>query len=174
MIRSLIGCLVALSLPLAAIETSDNLFECSKIFQERKGELLVELERIDEQRQALEALKSATDELLQKREALLESREANVTKTLEVITEKEANIKAMMEKNAQILDEIKNLKMDKTSQTFAKMKAASAAQILENMEIEEAAKVMMTLKPKTVGQILAKMDAAKASQITLMLGKAAQ
>ncbi|MCD6432757.1 MAG: PDP protein, partial [Sulfurimonas sp.] len=53
---------------LGALETSERLFECSEIFKERKGELLVELERIDEQRQALSALKIATEELLRKKE----------------------------------------------------------------------------------------------------------
>lgn len=40
-----------------ALQTSDRLFECTEIFKERKSELLVELERIDEQKQALSALK---------------------------------------------------------------------------------------------------------------------
>ncbi len=159
-----------LTCKLLAIETSENLFECSKIFQERKGELLVELERIDEQRQALEALKIATDELIAKKEAVLEQREDNVSATLQAIEKKEANIKTMLEQNQKALDEIKSLKMDKTSQTFAKMKAGAAAEILSNMSVREAARVMMTLKPKTVGKIFAKMDAKKASEITLAIG----
>ncbi|MDX1294857.1 MAG: hypothetical protein R3302_01230 [Sulfurimonadaceae bacterium] len=63
---------------LAAIETSEKLFECTKIFEERKGELLVELERIDEQKQALDALKTASDELLSRKEAALIEKEAQV------------------------------------------------------------------------------------------------
>ncbi len=161
--------LLLLCMDLAAIETSDNLFECSKIFQERKSELLVELERIDEQRQALEALKTATDALLLQKEVRLQERENNVSTVLKEISQKEANIKKMLEKNEKLLDEIKTLKMDKTSQTFAKMKAGSAAQILEKMSVEEAAAVMMTLKPKIVGQILAKMEAKKASEISLRI-----
>ena len=46
---------------LFAIQTSDRLFDCTEIFKERKSELLVELERIDEQKQALNAQKIATD-----------------------------------------------------------------------------------------------------------------
>ncbi|MEA3521401.1 MAG: PDP protein [Campylobacterota bacterium] len=161
--------LLLISLHVSAIETSKNLFECSKIFQERKGELLVELERIDEQRQALEALQYATDDLITKREAAIEQREANVSAVLSEITAKEASIKKMLDENKQALETMKNLKMDKTSQTFAKMKAGSAAQVLSEMKIEDAAKIMMTLKPKTVGKILSKMDAQKASAITLKL-----
>ena len=154
---------------LQAIETSEHLFECNKVFQERKSELLVELERIDEQRQALDALKTATDELFLQKEARLQERENNVSALLKAITQKEENIKKMLEKNEKLLDEIKTLKMNKTSQMFAKMKAGAAAAILENMSVKEAAAVMMTLKPKTVGQILAKMDSKKASDISLQI-----
>ncbi len=163
--------LLIIFLHVSAIETSENLFQCSKIFQERKGELLVELERIDEQRQALEALKYATDDLLSKREDVIAQREANVSSVLSEIKIKEVSIKKMLDKNSKALKAIKNLKMDKTSQTFAKMKAGSAAQVLSEMKIEDAAKIIMTLKPKTVGKILSKMDAQKASAITLELTK---
>ena len=55
-------------LSLSALQTSDRLFDCTEVFKERKNELLVELERIDEQKQALSALQSATEELLKKKE----------------------------------------------------------------------------------------------------------
>ena len=54
-------------LHLSALQTSDRLFDCTEIFKERKSELLVELERIDEQKQALSALKVATEDLLKKK-----------------------------------------------------------------------------------------------------------
>ena len=60
---------------LNALQTSDRLFECTEIFKERKSELLVELERIDEQKQALSALKTATEELLKKKEVSLNQKE---------------------------------------------------------------------------------------------------
>jgi hypothetical protein len=47
-------------------------YECTKIFEDRKNELLVELERIDEQKQSLDSLKRATEELLRKKEALVQ------------------------------------------------------------------------------------------------------
>ena len=59
--------LLFLATSLFALKVSDKLYECNEIFKERKDELLLELERIDEQKQALSALQSATQELLKKK-----------------------------------------------------------------------------------------------------------
>jgi flagellar motility protein MotE (MotC chaperone) len=154
-----------------SIEVSDKLFKCTEIFKARKSELLVELERIDEQRQALSALKIATEELLRNKQVKVSQDENIVQKKLDEITSKENNIKSMLEKNKQILKKIRDIKMDKIAQTFAKMKAASAAGVLSQMAIKEASVILSSLKPKTVGKILAKMDAKKASQLTVILSK---
>ena len=156
---------------LIALETSERLFECTEIFKERKSELLVELERIDEQKQALSALKAATEELLKQKESKLNQKEEEVGLKLLDITQKENSIKKMLDKNEKILKEIKDTKMNKMAQTFAKMKAASASGILSGMDKEEAASILSSLKPKTVGKILSKMDAKKASELTLILAK---
>jgi len=76
---------------LHAIERSEKLFECTKIFEARKEELLVELERIDEQRQSLESLKIATDELLNKKAKNLDERESKVEAKLAEIADLKAN-----------------------------------------------------------------------------------
>ncbi len=154
-----------------ALETSDRLFDCTEIFKERKSELLVELERIDEQKQALGALKIATEELLKKKEASLAQKEESVDAKLAQITQKEETVKKTLQINEAILKDVKNLKMSKIAQTFAKMKAASAANILSKMPSAEAVGIMQSLKPKTIGQILTKMDAKKASELTLILSK---
>jgi len=156
---------------LYSLQTSDKLFECTEIFKERKSELLVELERIDEQKQALSALKIATEELLKQKESKLSQKEEIVEKRLSEITQKENNIKKMLAKNKQALKEISSVKMTKIAQTFAKMKAGSAANILSDMESKSAINILQALKPKTVGQILTKMDAKKASELTLLLSK---
>ncbi|MDB2562828.1 PDP protein [Sulfurimonas sp.] len=156
---------------LNALETSDRLFDCTEVFKERKNELLVELERIDEEKQALSALKSATEELLKKKEGSLAQKEELVDVKLASITTKEENIKKMLEKNEKALGELKTLKMNKIAQTYAKMKAGSASNILSDMDPKEAVKILGSLKPKTVGQILTKMDAKKASVLTLLLAK---
>ena len=156
---------------LMALQTSDRLFECTEIFKERKSELLVELERIDEQKQALSALKTATEELLKKKEIRLGQKEEVVDRKLNEITTKEESIKKMLKRNEEVLKETKSIKMDKIAQTFAKMKAGSAANILADMDPQEAASILSSLKPKTVGKILTKMDAKKASVLTLLLAK---
>ena len=156
---------------LMALQTSDRLFDCTEIFKERKSELLVELERIDEQKQALSALKAATEELLKKKESRLNQKEEEVDTKLLEITTKEKNIKEMLTQNRATLKELKSSKMSKIAQTFAKMKAGSASNILSDMDLNEAAAILSSLKPKTVGQILTKMDPKKASELTLILAK---
>jgi len=154
-----------------SLQTSERLFDCTEIFKERKSELLVELERIDEQKQALSALKIATEDLLKKKEVNLSQKEEEVDTKLAEIIQKEESTKKMLLKNEAILKNIKDIKMNKIAQTFAKMKAAAASNILSNMDAEEAVSILQSLKPKTVGQILTKMDAKKASKLTLLLSK---
>jgi len=156
---------------LQAIQTSDRLFECTEIFKERKSELLVELERIDEQKQALSSLKTATEALLKQKEAKLNQQEESVNEKLALVTEKEKNIKESVAKNEALLKELKNTKMNKIAQTFAKMKPASAANILSDMNVTEASAILQSLKPKVVGKIFTKMDAKKASLLTQLLTK---
>ena len=74
---------------LFSLQTSDRLFECTEIFKERKSELLVELERIDEQKQALSALKVATEELLKQKESKLAVQEEAVDKKFMIVSAKE-------------------------------------------------------------------------------------
>ena len=153
------------------MQHSDKIFECTKIFKERKNELLVELERIDEQKQALGALKTATEELLKKKEEKLALREEALNAKLAEVSQKEKNIAAMLEKNRKILEELKSIKMSKISQTFAKMKAGAAANVLSSMDAKEAASILQSLKPKVVGKILTKMEPKKASDLTQLLAK---
>ncbi|ADN10011.1 MotE family protein [Sulfurimonas autotrophica] len=156
---------------LFSMQNSDKLFECTKIFKERKNELLVELERIDEQKQALNALKTATEDLLKKKEAKLALKEEAVNAKLAQVSQKEKAIKEMVEKNSKILKELQSTKMSKISQTFAKMKAGAAANVLSDMDSKEAGSILQSLKPKVVGKILTKMDPKKASELTQLLAK---
>ena len=156
---------------IAFAEQSDRLFECTEIFRERKSELLVELERIDEQKQALNALKIATEELLRKKEIKLNEKEQEVDAKLALVSEKEARVEKLLHANEEVLKEIKDIKMGNVSQTFSKMKPAAASQILSEMQEEEAVAILRSLKPNIVGQIFAKMEAAKASRLTTLLTK---
>lgn len=153
------------------LHANDKLFECTEIFRERKSELLIELERIDEQKQALNALKIATEELLGKKEQKLNYKEQEIDEKVAMISAKEAEIKKLLNRNEEILIEIKDIKMSALSQTFAKMKAASASQILSEMPEDEAVEILRSLKPNTVGQIFSKMETKKASELTSLLSK---
>ena len=48
--------------------------DCTKIFEERKSELLREIEKIDEARQSFEALQAATNVLFDKQRAALKEK----------------------------------------------------------------------------------------------------
>ena len=61
--------------------------------------------------------------------------------------------------------------MNKVSQTYAKMKAQSAADILSKLDPKEASSILATLKPKATAKILSKMDASKASEMTNFLSR---
>ena len=156
---------------LFALQTSEKLFECTEIFKERKGELLVELERIDEQKQALSALKVATEALLKEKESKLTLREQAVEEKSTIIKEEEKKTLEMLTRNEAALKELKSIKMSKIAQTYSKMKPASAANILSDMPNDEAKGILQSLKPKVVGKIFTKMDAKKAAELTQLLSK---
>ena len=156
---------------LMALQTSDRLYDCTEIFKERKGELLIELERIDEQKQSLSALKTATEDLLKKREVSLEQNKEVIDNKLLEITKKEKSIKEMVAQNKKLLAKIEDIKLTKIAQTFAKMKAVISSNILSAMDNTQAVRILQSLKPKTIGQILSKMDSKKASELTLLLSK---
>ena len=146
--------------------------DCTKVFEERKVELLKEIEKIDEARQAFEALQAATNSLFDKQQAKLDSQRDDLNATMREIASKENGIKKMLEENKKLLASINGAKNDKISETYSKMKDSSAAGILSELSNTEAAAVLFTLQAKKVSKIMAKMDAKKASKITqrLVLG----
>ncbi len=156
-------------LPISILSQESNLVDCNKIFEEKKDELLAEIEKIDEQQQMLQALQAATQDILDKREALLREKEQDINNTMAKIEDKEANIKRMLEENRELLDAIKKSKDDKISETYAKMKDSKAAPILEALDKKEAAAILFSLKPQDMGKILAKMNPQNASDLTALL-----
>ena len=154
---------------LAMADSSNKMYECTKIFENRKNELLVELERIDEQKQALDALKIATEDLLKKKQNDITARESVVNTKSKDVDAKMATVKSMLEENKKLLAEIKSIKMDKITQTYAKMKPDAASNVLSAMDETGAVKILTGLKPNVVGKILSKMEPKKASKITTML-----
>jgi flagellar motility protein MotE (MotC chaperone) len=146
--------------------------DCTQVFEERKVELLKEIEKIDEARQSFEALQAATNSLFDKQQTKLDVRRDDLNATMREIASKEDNIKKMIEENQKLLKAINGAKNDKISETYSKMKDSAAAGILSELPTSEAAAVLFTLQAKKVSKVMAKMDPKKASQITqrLVLG----
>ena len=151
--------------------SASNVYECNQIFEQRKAELSSKIEKIDEAREALEALRAATNALLDRKKKMLAQKEADINATLQKINLKEKNLKNMIAKNKELLKAIKEAKDDKISQTYSKMKDSAAAQILSSMNEYEAAKILFNLQAKKISKIMAKMPPSKASQITGILLK---
>jgi len=73
--------------------------DCTQIFENRKVELLREVEKIDEARQSFEALQAATNALFEKQKNVLKEKESALAKTKEQIDAKEKQITLMLEEN---------------------------------------------------------------------------
>jgi len=145
--------------------------DCTQIFESRKGELLHEVEKIDEARQSFEALQAATNALFEKQKVSLKEREAALAQSKADIDEREKKITAMLEENKKLLDQVQAKKSDKLDETYIKMKDAAAAAILEKLPVHEAAAMMFGLPAKKVSQIMAKMTPQIASEIMQQLKK---
>jgi len=158
-------------LVVVGLEADSELYDCTKVFEERKQELILELERIDEQEQALNALKEATEELLKRKEAKLSEKETKLNAHESDLKAREEVVSKKLKKTEALLRELKELKMNKISQTYSKMKAQSAADVLSQLKPKEAAGILTTLKPKTMAKILGKMDATKASEMTQIMSQ---
>lgn len=140
--------------------------DCNRIFEQRKGELILELERIDEQKQSLQALKEATESILERKEQTLTQREQRLEQMMEEIEAQKSEIEQLVEKNQQLLEQIEDAKMTKITQAYADMKSRDAASILQVMELEDAIEIMRSLEPDILGDILSTMNAQRASEIT--------
>ena len=90
-----------------------RLFECNKIFEERKNELILELERLNDKEASLQALTEETNKLLKMKKAKLDKQEAEINQKLDMISEKENRIEEMLNENKKLLSEIEKLKMTK-------------------------------------------------------------
>ncbi|MFP4333718.1 MAG: PDP protein, partial [Campylobacterales bacterium] len=80
--------LLSLATILLSQEDASRVIDCNKIFEERKDELLAEVEKIDEQQQALQALQAATQAVLEKKEQVLTKREEDLNSTMSQMDER--------------------------------------------------------------------------------------
>ena len=152
-------------------QTKSKTYDCTKVFESRKEELILELEKIDEQKQALEALQEATTALLDKKKVKLEGQQADIDKVKAEVKAKEDRIVKMVKQNKQILEDIKKAKMTKVTNIYSKMKAGAAAAIFEKMELKEASEILGSLPPKILGKVFAKMKPQKAAELTHEINK---
>lgn len=143
--------------------------DCNNIFELRKEELLKELDRIDEQRQILEAFKAQVQASYEKSLAELKGKEASINDTAKKIEAQKNEIAAIKAQNEKILNELKSMGENKVAQSYSKMKDAAAADVLSAMDSVDAASIIYALEPKKIAAIMAKMDSNKASELTKML-----
>ena len=146
-----------------------DLVDCNAIFEQRKGEILRELDRLDEERQAFELYKEAQLDLIAKKERKLSQKMAEVNATLQKVTATKKEIVDIYEKNKKLLEEIKKAKDDKITASYLKMKDSKAAAILDAMPRSEAARILFNLTPKKIAKVMAKMDPDIASKVTELL-----
>lgn len=145
--------------------------DCTKVFEDRKGELLKEIEKIDEARQSFEALQAATNALFEKQKVALQEKQNGVDKTKKEIEAKEKQIASMLEENKKLLELVEARKNEKIDESYVKMKDGAAAAIIEKLPTHEAAAIMFSLPSKKISQVFAKMNPQTASEITQRLKK---
>lgn len=145
--------------------------DCTQIFEARKAEIAKEIDKIDEQKQALEAFRASVMALYEENNAKMAKKEADLNATMRNIELKRKQIDEEITKNSKILDELRAMTTDKVSASYAKMKDQAAADILSDMSVAQAASIMYALEPKKISAVMAKMDPKVASSITLMLTK---
>ncbi|MCF6173736.1 MAG: PDP protein [Campylobacteraceae bacterium] len=143
--------------------------DCTQVFEDRKAELLKEVDNIDEARQSFEALKAATSSLFDKQKAKILEEEKVLKQKKDELTQKQKHIEKLIAKNQKLLDDIKGIKNSKVSEIYTKMKDSAAAAVFENLSASEASAILFRLPAKKISKVLAKMNAQKASKITLKL-----
>lgn len=145
--------------------------ECNKIFEQRKSELALQIERLEEKEQALNALQNANKNVSGQKEQKLNLKLNEINKALSDVAKKEQNIKAMLDENKKILEAIEKSKDEKITQSYVKMKPSAAAGILSEMNATSAASILFNLEAKKMAEILGKMDAKKAAEAVSRLKK---
>lgn len=145
--------------------------DCSAVFEQRKGELKLQLDAIAAEKENLEALKKAAASLQTAREKRIDAKAAEAAAALQAVTRKELSIQKLIDDNKKLLEQIKSAKDDKVVQMYLKMKPAASAAIMAEMDTAVCVGILAKMEPKKAGEILAKMDPKKASEITEALRK---
>ena len=172
----------ATSTPTPAPKSPSTLIQCNAIFEAKKGEIINQIQELEDKKQSLKVLQKASDELFTQRENKLKEQQQKLDATLKEIQatqtamqesqqQSEDKVKQILTKNEDILRQIREETESKVAQTYAKMKDSKAAAILSDLELGEAANILFYLKPQEIGKILAKMEPKKAASLTEILKK---
>ncbi len=145
---------------------NQKLIDCYNIFAQKKAELQAQAENILEQQEAFEALKNTYLALIKKKESKLKKMQQELNATKQQIENEKKQIQQLIAKNQQILKAIKEAKLDKLSESYAKMRPKNAAQILSNMPQKDALDILQKLQPKILAKIFAKMDPQTAAKLS--------
>jgi flagellar motility protein MotE (MotC chaperone) len=148
---------------------NQKLLDCYEIFDQKRAELEAEAEKLLEKQEAFESLKNTYMALMKKKEEKLKQQQQEINATLVKIENEKKQIENLIKKNQKILEDIKKAKLDKITQSYAKMRPKNAASILSNMKPKDALEILQKLQPKIVAKILAKMDTNKAAKLTQMM-----
>ncbi len=154
--------------PLFAVD-NQKLIDCYEIFSQKKAELEAQAEQILEQQEALETLKNTYMALMKKKEKELNLKQKEINATLSKIENEKKEIQDLLKKNKQILEAIKEAKLNKLTQSYAKMRPKNAASILENMDDKNALEILSELPARILSKILAAMTPEKAAHFTQLM-----
>lgn len=160
--------IIFLITPLFAVD-NQKLIDCYEIFAQKKAELEAEAEQILEKQEAFESLKNTYMALMKKKEKELKLKQKELNLTLQKIENEKEQIQNLIKKNQQILQAIKNAKLSKLTQSYAKMRPKNAAVILENMNDKDALSILSQLPARILSKILAAMSPEKAAHFTQLM-----
>lgn len=146
-----------------------ELINCYSIFDQRRTELEAQVSEIENQQQAFQALKDATLHIINKKKAKLAQQQKEINASLKKIESTKEDIKKLVEKNKQILANIKKAQTNKLVETYSKMRAGNAAQILQDMDENASIDILYRLSPKVLSKIFSKMDVQKAAILSTKL-----
>lgn len=150
-------------------ENPSNIVNCNIIFEQRKGELLKELQNIEEQKRLMTNLYNQQQSQNDKKLQELELKEQKVESLLKEVKDKEKEIRDLIKQNEEILANIQNTNTKKISQTYSQMRDSKAAPIIENMPLKDAAELLYSMEAKDMSKILSKMTPQRAAKLTEML-----
>jgi len=143
-----------------------KLVDCYEIFEQRKAELEMKIEQIEEQRQAFIALKDASMNILKKKQTKVDKKFQEVNATLTKIEQTKKENEKLVKQYKKILEEIKKAQTSKIVQSYSKMRAGNAAKILQDMDMNTSLDILSKLSPKVLSKIFSKMDSQKAAVLT--------